>query len=191
MDEILRRINHFLEKKSLLPVLRFIAITIIIHFSWIIWEEVLLFSPVRNEIDTIATYLINLIFDASVKILSVISNEEIISGNDNLTILLGEHGSLQIYKGCGGLKQMMQFAGLILVLKGKIIKKSVFIPFGIGIVFIISILRIVGLSLIIMHIPIIWDISHDHIFRIMFYVVIFYLWVIWEHINRIEPRPHK
>lgn len=98
-------------------------------------------------------------------------------------------GSIIINNSCSGLKQILQFVILFLVFPGPRIRKLWFIPMGIVVVHLTNIFRIVGLSVITVEAPQHWHFSHDYIFRPIFYLVIFLLWVWW--IEKLAPMRNK
>jgi len=65
-------------------------------------------------------------------------------------------------------------------------KKLWFIPLGIAIIHLTNVLRIVGLAIVMNNWPWHFNFSHDLIFRPIFYVVIFALWLIW--VERVHSR---
>ena len=92
---------------------------------------------------------------------------------------------MYINESCSGLKQMLQFSLLMILFPGPWIKKLWFIPLGIIVMHLTNLFRVVGLAVVMNTRPQYWDFSHDYIFRPIFYVVIFGLWLYWvERINR-------
>jgi len=74
---------------------------------------------------------------------------------------------------------MIQFALLMAIFPGPWRHKLWYIPLGIFIVHLTNLFRIIGLAVVLVTVPDYWDFSHDNIFRPLFYVVIFGLWVYW------------
>lgn len=68
-------------------------------------------------------------------------------------------------------------------------KKLWFIPLGVIIVHLTNVIRVVGLAMVMNYWPQHWDFSHDYVFRPLFYVVIFVLWVIW--VERLKDKHTK
>ena len=80
---------------------------------------------------------------------------------------------------CSGLKQMLQFALLILPLPGPWRHKAWFIPAGILMVHLTNVLRVSGLCWVMLKDPSLFDFFHDYVFRGLFYIVIFAMWLAW------------
>jgi len=99
-----------------------------------------------------------------------------------------ENGNqITINGSCAGDKQILQFMLLLMIYPGLWKHKLWYIPLGMVIVHFTNILRIVLLSLVLIHKPDWWDFAHDTVLRAMFYVVILVLWIIWvELINQKE-----
>lgn len=173
----------FFRKKDLFPVFIFIAITGIIHIVWNIWEDLLLFWPFQEQILSFSSLMVKQVFYHSLFFILRVDSMTVIEPQ-NLVYIFEEGGTLTLFPGCSGLKQMIQFSGLIAIIGGKYIHKLWFIPAGVIIIHLINIIRITGLATVILYIPEMWEISHDHIFKIIFYVGIFLLWLSWNFINR-------
>lgn len=97
----------------------------------------------------------------------------------NNTIDIPGHGYVAVEKSCSGLKQMYEWVALMILFPGPWKHKLWFIPSGIVIIHLENILRIVILSVVVVHWPARWDFVHMWIMRPFYYVVIFLLWLIW------------
>lgn len=104
-------------------------------------------------------------------------------------IQFSNKGVVIVNNSCSGLKQILQFVILFLVFPGPWIRKLWFIPVGILIIHLINIFRIVGLSVITVEAPQYWQFSHDYIFRPIFYLGIFLLWIWW--VEKLAPVKEK
>lgn len=94
-------------------------------------------------------------------------------------IYMPDGGGVAVDGSCSGLKQMLQFALLILLIPGPWKHKAWFIPAGILLLHAVNVLRVFGLCLVMLWNPADFDFFHDNIFRPFFYVVIFGLWLFW------------
>ncbi len=81
---------------------------------------------------------------------------------------------------CSGLKQFYQAFFLFLLYPGPWKHKAWFIPMAIAMMHLVNVLRIVVLSLAMLHAYHQWDFIHDWVVRPMFYVVLFGLWMWWD-----------
>ena len=99
-------------------------------------------------------------------------------------IYMPDGGGVAVDGSCSGLKQMLQFALLILLLPGAWKHKAWFIPLGILLIHITNVFRVFGLCMVMWVDPSHFSLFHDYLFRPLFYVVIFGLWLIWTEILR-------
>lgn len=90
----------------------------------------------------------------------------------------GTHGVL-IGAPCNGLSLFALFTGFIIIFPGKIIHKLLFISLGILIIHIFNILRLVGLSLVVLYDSESLEFNHKYTFTIIVYAVIFLMWIVW------------
>jgi exosortase/archaeosortase family protein len=155
----------------------FIVINLIFHILWRIWANSLHFAPIQSMISSLRTFLVHQLYNQTTYFLSQILNvtiykePHIIITKNGLRLLLGESAA--------GLKQMCQFAVLILLFKGPWKYKLWYIPLGMIVLHLTNIFRIVCLVVIAMHWPNQIHYAHDNWLRILYYVVIFGLWMFW------------
>jgi exosortase/archaeosortase family protein len=74
---------------------------------------------------------------------------------------------------------MCLFSLLIIFITGQWKHKAWFIPVGIVILHLTNVFRIICLVVIAMHWPQQIHYAHDNLLRILYYIVIFGLWVVW------------
>jgi exosortase/archaeosortase family protein len=88
---------------------------------------------------------------------------------------------IRIVWGCLGFKQMLIYAGIILLYWGPLLKKLWYIPLG---CFILTVYNVIRISITVWLTdgnPVRFDSLHDGILRYVYYTILFFLWVIWEH----------
>ena len=90
--------------------------------------------------------------------------------------------SAQIIWGCTGLKQAYIFFCIIAFSRGPWTKKMWFIPVGLLVVYFFNIFRITFIVAFIENHPNSFDLLHFYIFKYLFYMIIFAMWVYWEEI---------
>ena len=155
----------------------FCLITTIIHIVWRFWATTFTFFPIQNSISLISGFLVRQLMNESTFILRDVLNIKITSfdnsiiTNNNVRLLLSDSAS--------GLKQMIQFAVLILFFPGPWKHKAWFIPLGVIIIHITNVFRILCLVVIAKHWPQQINYAHENWLRFMFYAVIFGLWLVW------------
>lgn len=86
---------------------------------------------------------------------------------------------------CTGLKQAFIWFWLILTVRGGWLHKLWYIPFGWVCCYAVNIVRIFLIALIIEHHPGWFHMLHDGLFKYLFYVILFGLWLIF--VEKIRP----
>lgn len=100
-------------------------------------------------------------------------------------VLRFESGSsVQIVWSCTALKQSFIWLIIMLVARGKWIGKLWFIPMGFVAIYLFNILRIALITLIIEHHPELFELMHTYVFKYLFYLMLFVLWLWWTGIGR-------
>lgn len=88
--------------------------------------------------------------------------------------------AVQIIWACTGLKQAYIFLCIIAFNRGSWKKKLWFIPLGLIVIYSFNIFRIVCISAAIGNHPDWFEFLHLYFFKYLFYLIIFFMWVIWE-----------
>ncbi len=97
--------------------------------------------------------------------------------------VVGIDGSSGVWVGsnCNAISLFILFAVFIIAYPGKIKHKIWFIPFGILLVHLINILRVVALAILAYKHPQWLQFNHTYTFTFMVYVFIFALWLWWAN----------
>ena len=180
MAVFLKTIKNFISKHNLYvlrDVVIFILITLAIHFIWRLWARQFNYAPISDFMYTIMNAMAVEVYRESAWMIEGII--DIVRVDDTMYMHFPNKCMMYINEGCSGLKQMLQFSLLMIFFPGPWKKKLWFIPLGVIIMHLTNLFRVVGLAIIMNNWPQYWDFSHDYIFRPIFYVVIFGLWVIW------------
>ncbi len=90
-----------------------------------------------------------------------------------------ESAGIELVDGCTGISAIGLFAGFILAYPGDWKKRVSFTLIGIGVIYIVNILRIVVLVITQNEWIEFFDFTHDYSTTTIFYVVIFVMWMIW------------
>lgn len=101
----------------------------------------------------------------------------------NRIIGIGENPGIELVDGCTGISAIGLFLGFILAYPGDWKNKVSFSLLGIGVIYIVNILRIVILVIIQEEWMEFFDFTHDYSTTTIFYVVIFFLWILWVGMN--------
>lgn len=164
-------------------VIIFILITLLIHFIWRFWAKQFNYAPISEFMYTIMDVMAVEVYRESVWLIAGLY--DIVTVDETMYIYFPNQCIIYINESCSGLKQMLQFSLLMIIFPGPWKKKLWFIPMGVFIMHLINLFRVVGLAVVMNNWPWHWDFSHDYIFRPVFYVVIFALWIFWvEKINK-------
>ncbi len=98
--------------------------------------------------------------------------------NDKVINIEGAIG-VKVTNTCLGWALMALFAGFIIVYPAQLKPKWWFIPAGILLIIALNILRITGMALIAYHASQLLDFYHKYIFKVIIFILIFLLWVIF------------
>ena len=180
MHNILKGIKEFFTEpkwEKVRAVFWFCLITLIIHISWRFWVIYMDYFPIRRGMFTISEFFVNQLFDQSFWLIKNIFKIKIQSVSN--AIYCDNGSGVSVVESCSGVKQILQFALLILFIPGPWKHKLWFIPIGMFIIHLTNVLRISLLVVIAKHSPSSMELAHNSWLRIMFYVVIFILWLIW------------
>jgi len=180
--------KDFVKKNKLDPMVDvaiFIIITLVIHFSYRFWATQA-YYPITDLMNGMHDFLANRVFIESSWFVQHVLGMDITIVDR--TMYWPNNGYIAINYGCSGLKQILQFALLMIIFPGPWKKKMWYIPMGMFIVHLTNLFRIIGLAEILVILPDYWKFSHDYIFRPIFYVVIFSLWVYW--VEKIKNKQH-
>lgn len=163
-------------------VIYFVVILVASHFFW-------KFTVLGDESDTLVTffgldisapfnYLASHVARVTADLLQTFGFSVQLEPNN---VLRHENNAaVRIVWACTGLKQAYIFICIIAFYRGPIVRKLWYIPAGLVVVYLFNIFRIAAITAIIeQHLG--WfDILHEHLFKYLFYVVIFGMWVLWE-----------
>ncbi|HEY9113464.1 MAG TPA: archaeosortase/exosortase family protein [Bacteroidales bacterium] len=181
------KINSFIKKNKLGPLVDVALFSIIIVFFHFLWWDFGLKSFLYNfaSFDQMEQFMAKQVFLASSWFDLHVLGYNI--RTLNTTIYFPDiNGYIEVNGSCSGLKQFYQWTVLMLLFPGPWKHKLWYIPLGIFIIHLNNILRIIILSVIIENWPDYWHFAHDWILRPFFYVIIFTLWVIW--VEKIRPK---
>ena len=180
MAVLLEEIKRFIRKHRLYvlrDVFLFIIITLAIHFIWRFWARQFNYAPISDFMYTIMNAMAVEVYRESAWLIEGII--DIVRVDETMYMHFPNQCMMYINEGCSGLKQILQFSLLMILFPGPWKKKLWFIPIGVLILHLTNLFRVVGLAIVMNNWPQYWDFSHDYIFRPIFYVVIFGLWLFW------------
>ena len=167
--------------QSLFDVGLFFILIFSFHFLFIIWEGPMNYWPIRGTIDKLFAWASALLFDQSTWTLEHIFGIDFFTSGQTIAFLNHEdtYSYVTVAPECTSLKQWMHWLFLMLIFPGPWKHKAWYIPLGLVIVEFTNVVRVVGIALFLRPFPHDFALAHDVIFKIMFYVVIFLMWMIW------------
>lgn len=103
----------------------------------------------------------------------------IFTGSDRLIGIDGTNG-LWMGDNCDSIELCALFAGFIIAFRGAWLKKLWFIPLGMGLIFLLNVLRVDFLAIIQKYLSPKWlEFNHTYTFTIIVDAFIFMLWIYW------------
>lgn len=152
------------------------------HFLYSFWNYTLDYWPIKSWVDKLFAWASALLFDQSTWTLEHIFNFDFFTRGKTIWFLNNEnfYSGVTVAPECTSLKQWMHWLFLMLIFPGPWKHKAWYIPLGLVIVELTNVVRIVGISLFLKPFPHDFALAHDGIFKVMFYVVIFLMWAVWN-----------
>jgi len=92
-----------------------------------------------------------------------------------------------IYDGCNALELFVLYAGFIVCMTGSLKRKFLYAGIGILIIFVVNILRCVGIAYMIQYFPKQAEFAHHFVFVFIVYAVIIVLWLLFTRTKNDEP----
>ena len=162
------------------------------HLLYIIWEGYMDFWPIKGTIDKLFIWASALLFNQSTWVLDHVFSMDFVTKDQTIFFLNNEgtYSAVTVAPECTSLKQWLHWLFLMLLYPGPWKHKAWYIPLGLVIVEFTNVVRIVGICLFLGPFPHDFALAHDVIFKIMFYVVIFLMWMVWNDYFH-HPRKKK
>ena len=170
------------------------------HLLYNFWNFTLDYWPLKGAVDRLFAWASALLFDQSTWTLEHIFGMDFFTYDRTIGFLNNQdtYSYVTVAPECTSLKQWMHWLFLMLIFPGPWKHKAWYIPLGLVIIEFTNVVRIVGIALFLVHYPDDFALAHDVIFKIMFYVVIFLMWALWNdyfhHKKTVissEPRPKR
>jgi len=94
---------------------------------------------------------------------------------------IGESAGIYLVNGCSGISAIGLFFGFVVAYPGAWIPRIAFIFIGIGVIYLVNIIRIIVLTITQVQAPEMFAVTHDYSTTAIFYVIIFVLWMVWAN----------
>jgi Transmembrane exosortase (Exosortase_EpsH). len=152
------------------------------HVLYSFWNHNLDYWPIKGIVDKLFVWASALLFDQSTWVLDHVFRMDFFTRDQTIGFLNneGNYSFVTVAPECTSLKQWMHWLFLMLIFPGPWKHKAWYIPLGLVIIEFTNVVRIVGISLFLRPYPHDFALAHDVIFKIMFYVVIFLMWAVWN-----------
>ncbi|NGP89351.1 exosortase X [Fodinibius halophilus] len=99
---------------------------------------------------------------------------------------IDETAGIYLADGCSGIAAIGLFIGFVVAYPGEWSSRIAFIFFGVGIIYLVNVARIVTLAITQAYWPKMFGITHDYSTTAIFYMVIFVLWMIWANYGSVD-----
>lgn len=152
------------------------------HILYVIWNEWLDYWPIKDLVDKLFVWASKLLFDQSTWTLENVFKIDFFTKDQAFWFLnnKGTYSCVSVAPECTSLKQWMHWLFLMLLYPGPWKHKLWYIPLGLVIVEFTNVVRVVGIALFLRPFPNDFALAHDVIFKIVFYLVIFIMWAVWN-----------
>lgn len=162
------------------------------HIIYSFWNHNMDYWPIKGTVDKLFAYASALLFDQSTWTLEHIFKFDFFTKGQSIWFINNEgtYSAVSVAPECTSLKQWMHWLFLMLLFPGPWKHKAWYIPLGLVIVELTNVVRVVGITLFLKFFPHHFELAHDYIFKVMFYVVIFLMWVIWTE-KFLHPKKKK
>lgn len=177
-------------------IIYFVVLLMLSHFFW-------KFTVLGDETETVVTFFgmnisapFNLMADHVAKVTTrmlEIMGYSISLSADNV-VRHDNNVAVHVVWACTGLKQVYIFVCIIAFYRGTLKNKLWFIPLGLLVVYLFNIFRIVAITALIKEHPEWFYILHEHVFKYLFYVIIFGMWILWEEVvskKTVQPKNNQ
>lgn len=153
------------------PVTQFILKALAIFIAWYVLYELWLLPDGRLD-EWISLNIVSV----STGLIQSLGYE---TWSVNRVLGIGENNGIELVDGCTGISAIGLFLGFILAYPGEWKNRVSFSLLGIGIIYVVNIIRIVVLVITQEEWVEFFDVTHDYSTTTIFYMVIFLLWMTW------------
>lgn len=174
--------------KPLVDVGLFLVLLLSFHYLYTGWGRAG-FWPIGEQVQGFFNWGSRVLFEQSQWVAGLIGIDFYTRGQTfYITVRDGSLGWLEVAPGCTALKQWLHWVFLMVLYPGPWKHKAWYIPLGLLLIQLISVIRISGLALTLTFQPTMFDFYHDYVFKTMFYGVIFLMWVGWNETRNSDSK---
>lgn len=151
----------------------------VVFIFWKLLYHLLLFplkvpdQPLTHITSTCTAFVYNIISPNHF----VQSVQEFEGGGEKSVIHINNHKVIRVADACNGLELFILYLGFIICLPTTFKRQLIFSSLGILLIFVLNIFRCYGLAWLYYHNFYFANFAHHYLFKMIIYVIIFYLWV--------------
>jgi exosortase family protein XrtF len=160
-------------KDALLFLGKYIALYIVLNtmYAWYVQH----YSPNADPITKMVTH-------HSAAILHAFDDEvslRVISGKSHVPITKNDETVIEVFEGCNSINVFIVFLSFIIAFQGSLKLFVQFLFGGMGIIYLINLLRIIALYVVALKFPDALYFFHKFFFTGIIYLIVFALWYLW------------
>ncbi len=177
-------------------IIYFVVLLMLSHFFW-------KFTVIGDETETVVTFfgmnisapfnfMADHVANATARVLRMVGYQ--ISLSADHVVRHDNNVAVRVVWACTGLKQAYIFVCIIAFYRGTLKNKLWFIPLGLVVVYLFNIFRIAAITALIKNHPEWFYLLHEHVFKYLFYVIIFGMWIFWEEVvskKTVQPKNNQ
>ncbi|CBH23640.1 conserved hypothetical protein, membrane [Salinibacter ruber M8] len=163
------------------PVLQFLAKAVAIYGAWYVLYDLWLLPDGRLD-----AWVSQTVVHAGQMVLSGVGIEAVANGR---SIELARASGIRIVDGCNGLATIGLFAGFVLAFPGSTRRRLLFIPLGVGVIYLANVARVSLLAGLQVYWPPAFEFVHDLGAPAFFHLIVFGLWVLWANYGSPSESP--
>lgn len=165
-------------KHAILFLVKYLAIYLVMNTAYSFYVNSYLPGPdpITRTVTTQVAGLLSL-FDATV-------NMSVSEKSKNVPVNRGERTIVEVYEGCNGINVMVVYVAFVMAFKGPWKITLLFALFGLLIIHIVNLLRVMGLYEVALFFPDKLYFFHKYFFTGVIYLIVFVLWYFW--VNKIK-----
>ena len=186
-DRVKKYVHLLIDWKELRGLSGLVVFAVIITFFHLLYKyfeaDIISISYVSRVIDFLTE---SLLIANSWIMEHLFSIQCVIEGD---VLIISDGFNIEMQSGCSGLQQFFLVIILFLIYPGPWKSKIWYIPISIVVIYVLNLIRFIGISLYSAYDGKHFDLVHDWIFRPFIYLGIFLLWVLWAEVINKKPGP--
>lgn len=166
----------------------------------VLWKVIYLFfllpgryvdSPLTNSVGKVAAWGLNIIthpndYSSKEESAPALDTDNGLKTEMQRSIYFGQNKAASVYDGCNALELMVLYVGFIICIPADTKRKWLFALVGVIIIYLINVLRCIGVICAIRYYPQQADFIHHYVFEIVIYAAIIAMWLVFA--NKINIR---